>query len=52
MLVNEHMSDFFSDQGRSYVRKYYYIIELFGHCIATWYEMSRSLVKLTEAETS
>ena len=24
------------------------IIELFGHCIATWYAMSRSLVKLTE----
>ena len=24
-----------------------YIIQLFGHCIATWYAMSRTLVKLT-----
>ena len=26
--------------------------KLFGHCIATWYAMSRSLVKLTEIVTS
>ena len=24
------------------------IIEIFGHCIATWYAMAPSLVKLTE----
>ena len=24
------------------------IIQLLGHCIATWYAMSRSLVKITE----
>ena len=28
------------------------IIQLFGHCIATWYAMSRSLVKLKEIGTS
>ena len=28
------------------------IIQLFGHCIATWYAMSQSLVKLTEIGTS
>ena len=28
------------------------IIQLFGHCIATWYAMTWSLVKLTEIETS
>ena len=27
-------------------------IYLIGHCIATWYAMSRSLVKLTEIGTS
>ena len=29
-----------------------YIIQLFGHCIATWYAMSQSLVKLMEIGTS
>ena len=28
------------------------IIQVFGHCIATWYAMSWSLVKLTEIGTS
>ena len=28
----------------------YCIIQLFGHCIATWYAMSWSLVKLTEVK--
>ena len=28
------------------------IIQLFGHCIATWYAMSRSQLKLTEIGTS
>ena len=28
------------------------IIQLFGHCVATWYAMSWSLVKLTEIGTS
>ena len=28
------------------------IIRLLGHCIVTWYAMFRSLVKLTEMETS
>ena len=28
------------------------IIQLIGHCIPTWYAMSRSLVKLTEIGTS
>ena len=28
------------------------IIQLFGHCIATWYAMTWSLVELTEIETS
>ena len=28
------------------------IIPLLGHCIATWYAMSRYLVKLTEFEIS
>ena len=28
------------------------IIKQLGHCIATWYAMSRSLVKLTEIGTS
>ena len=27
-------------------------IQLFGHCIATWYGKSQSLVKLTEIGTS
>ena len=25
-----------------------WVIKLFGHCIATWYAMSQSLVKLTK----
>ena len=28
------------------------IIQVFGHCNATWYTMFRSLVKLTEIGTS
>ena len=28
------------------------IIKLLGRCIATWYAMSRSLIKLTEIGTS
>ena len=28
------------------------IIQILGHCIDTWYAMSRSLVKLTGIETS
>ena len=28
------------------------IIQLFGHCIATWYVMSRSYLKPTEIGTS
>ena len=28
------------------------IIQLLGHCIATWYAMSRSHLKLTEIGTS
>ena len=28
------------------------IIQLFGHCIATWYAMSRSHLKLTDIGTS
>ena len=29
-----------------------YIVQLFGHCIATWYVISRSLVNPTEIGTS
>ena len=28
------------------------IVQLFGHCIATWYAMSRSIVKLTYTRAS
>ena len=34
------------------VHKYLIIIQLFGQCMATWYAMSQSLIKLTEIETS
>ena len=32
--------------------KLFCIDQLFGHCIASWYAMSLSLVKLTEIGTS
>ena len=36
---------------RAKIRKLKKIIPLLGHCIATWYAMSRYLVKLTGLET-
>ena len=32
--------------------RYKSIVQLLGHCIATWYAMSGSLVKLMEMGTS
>ena len=40
------------DMHVSHICISYCIIQLFGHCIATRYAMSRSLVKLTEIGTS
>ena len=35
-----------------HVRKVNYIVQLYDHCIVTWYAMPQSLVKLTEIGTS